>query len=190
MNDTPSNEESGEEVSPVWCMVGNIVEDRPYGPGGQERRGGTKHFRAGAKVYCFPALWGDGYRKIKVIGHHRMSNKLVTMVISSKWVINRRADLVYSPAIIRRFGGAWDGSVRSRMIAEELAGTDYARWARRGVYRITIATILGMIAGAVCGGIIGGVIGLILGCLLGGAIGFLAAFVFSAVRGMPGKTSR
>src|SRR5262245_49222531 len=130
MSIEPVNEEAGKEISPIWCMVGNIVGERPYGPGGQERRRGTKHFRANAKVYCLPPLWEDGYRKIKVIGHHRKSNKLVTMVINSKWITNCRAELVYSPSIIRRFEGRWDGTVRSRMIAEELAGTDFAYRAR------------------------------------------------------------
>jgi hypothetical protein len=102
-------------------MVGNIVEERPYGPGGKETRRGTKHFAPGTRVYCFPPLWGDGYEQIKVVGRHRGSSRLVTMVIPSKWVVNRRAKLVYSPAVIRRLEGHWDGSAYSRHLAEQLA---------------------------------------------------------------------
>lgn len=85
-----------------WCLVGNIIEERPYGPGGQEVRRGTKHFAPGTKVYCLPAQWGDGYEQILVIGRHRGSKKWVTMVISSDWVTNWRAKLVYEPAVLRR----------------------------------------------------------------------------------------
>lgn len=176
------NEESGNEVSPVWCMVGNIVEDRPYGPGGLERRSGTKHFRAGAKVYCFPPLWGDGYRKVKVIGHHRKSNNLVTMVIDSKWIINRRPEIVYSPSVIRRFEGRWDGTMKSRMKAEILAGTDYARRANRNAYLISIATIIAVIVGAIYGVTAGGLMGLLLGGLLGGVCGLVATILIVAIR--------
>lgn len=36
---------------PVWCIAGNIVESRPYGPGGAETRHGTRLFKSNAKVY-------------------------------------------------------------------------------------------------------------------------------------------
>src|SRR5262245_28275215 len=184
MENEIGDDEPDRSASPVWCMVGNIVEERPYGPGGQERRSGTKHFRAGAKIYCFPPLWGDGYRKIKVVGHHRMSNKLVTMVIDSKWIINRRAELVYSPSVIRRFDGRWDGTVRSRMIAETLAGTDYARRANRNIYVISIATIIAVIAGAIYGFKEGALLGTLLGGLLGGIFGFAATFLVTIISEM------
>ena len=163
-------------------IVGNIVEERPYGPGGQERRRGTKHFRAGAKVYCFPPLWGDGYRKVKVIGHHRKSNKLVTMVIDSRWIVNRRAELVYSPSVIRRFEGRWDGTVKSRMIAERLAGSDIAYRSNRDTYIISIGTIIAMIAGAIYGFKVSGVIGLLVGGALGGIGGFCASLFITVIR--------
>lgn len=161
------NEESEKPVSPVWCMVGNIVDQRPYGPGGREHRSGTKHFRPGAKVYCFPPLWGDGYDKIRVIGHHRKSNELVTMVIRSKWVENRRAELVYSPAIIRRFEGRWDGSLKSRMLAEELAGSDFVSRRKRAVVMNYLALILALLFGGVAGFLLGSVGGLLLGSIGG-----------------------
>jgi hypothetical protein len=108
-------------VEPVWCVVANIVPERPYGPGGAEKRRGTKHFRPGAKVYCFPALWGDGYEQIKVVGRHRRSNRYVTMVIKSAWLENWRVKLVYSPDIIRRLDGKWNATEESRLVAEAIA---------------------------------------------------------------------
>src|SRR4051812_11515365 len=49
------------QAEPVWCVVANISEHIPSGPGGKESKRGTKHFSAGTKIYCYPPLWGDGY---------------------------------------------------------------------------------------------------------------------------------
>ncbi|MCA9013477.1 MAG: hypothetical protein KDB01_27190 [Planctomycetaceae bacterium] len=89
-----------------WCLVGNIVEQREYGEGGKELRPGTKHFSGGTKVYCLPAQWSDGYDQIIVIGLHRGSRKLVRMIISSDWVTNWRAQVVYKPAVLKELARA------------------------------------------------------------------------------------
>lgn len=85
-----------------WCLVGNIIAERPYGPGGHEKRSGTKHFSPDTKVYCLPVRWGDGYERITVIGRHRGSKRFVTMVVQSKWITNWRAKEVYQPEVLRR----------------------------------------------------------------------------------------
>jgi ribosome modulation factor len=85
-----------------WCLVGNIVEERSYGAGVEEKRRGTKHFSPGTKVYCLPPHWGDGYEKILVIGRHRGSKQFKTMVVRSSWINNWRAKLVYNPEVLRR----------------------------------------------------------------------------------------
>lgn len=59
-----------EEEDAVWCLVANVVEELPCGSGSTQKRRGTKHFLPGAKVHCYPVLWGDGYERIKVIGRH------------------------------------------------------------------------------------------------------------------------
>lgn len=100
-------DEKNSALEPVWCLVANVVEERNFGPGGGERRRGTKHFAPGAKVCAFPVLWGDGYEKIKVVGRHRESHRFVKMVIPSKWLTNWRAQLVYSPFLIAQFQGVW-----------------------------------------------------------------------------------
>lgn len=119
--------DTATKCDPVWCMVGSIVEQRPYGDSGAETRIGTKHFSPGTKVYCFPPLWGDGYERIKVIGYHKgtRGRQLVVMVIRSAWVENRRAELVYKPSIISRFDGVWDGSLKSKRLAMSLAGEGF-----------------------------------------------------------------
>ena len=85
-----------------WCLVGNIVEERPSGVGGVDIRKGTKHFSPGTKVYAFPAQWGDGYEKVIVVGRHRGSKDFVTMAIKTDWVTNWRAKVVYNPEVLRR----------------------------------------------------------------------------------------
>lgn len=97
-----------------WCLVGNIVAGHAAGPGGTEWVEGTRHFKPGAKVYCLPPQWGDGYENIKVVGRHRHTNRYVTMVIRSVWVTNWRAKVVHSPTVLHRLN--WAGSMWSSEI--------------------------------------------------------------------------
>ncbi|KAB2853463.1 MAG: hypothetical protein F9K46_18305 [Anaerolineae bacterium] len=89
-----------EKSSPIWCLVANVRAEIPYGPGGKETRRGTKQFYAGAKVFCFPVIWGDGYENIMVIGRHRSTHRYIKMIVHWKKLTNWRAELVYSPYII------------------------------------------------------------------------------------------
>ncbi len=85
-----------------WCLVGNIVEERPYGEGGKETRRGTKHFAPGAKVYCLPAVFtGYGGEPFLAIGRHRKSGRFISLLIRREWVTNLRAKLVYHPEVVR-----------------------------------------------------------------------------------------
>ena len=93
-------EQAGVQPS-QWCLVGNVVAERPYGPGGEEARRGTKHFSPGTKVYCLPAQWGDGYEDIIVIGRHRASKRYARLVMSAEFISNWRAKVVYGPAVLR-----------------------------------------------------------------------------------------
>jgi hypothetical protein len=102
---------------PIWCVVANVVAERRCGPGRTELRRGTKHFAAGAKVYCFPPLWGDGYERIKVVGRHRGSHRYVTIVIRSEWLTGWKVQLVYSPHVIGEMPD-WDSSTESKEKAE------------------------------------------------------------------------
>ena len=104
----------------MWCPVANVADTRPYGEGGKETRRGTKHFPPGAKVYCFPALWADAYESVKVVGRHRGSHRYVTMIVESRWLINRRADLVYSPHVIFELAPHWDGSSPAKDLAHSI----------------------------------------------------------------------
>ena len=117
-------EDSKEEIveytgNPLWCVVANVVNEHPVGENKEIKRG-TKHFPAGAKVYCFPALWGDGYEQIKVVGHHRGSHKLITLVMPSNLLENWRVKMVYSPQVIERLQEYWDDSVESKEMATNI----------------------------------------------------------------------
>jgi len=102
-----------------WCLVGNIVEERKHGEGGTETCSGTKHFSPGTKVFCLPAQWGDGYDQIMVIGRHRGSKRFETMIISSDWVINWRAKVVYNPTVLKRLVAIEEEQGRSNWTTKE-----------------------------------------------------------------------
>lgn len=96
------------ELNFIYCLVGNIVEERIDKTRNITVKG-KKHFSPGTKVYCYPPQWGDGYEKVKVIGLHRNSHKLITIVMPSKHIINWRLKTVYHPLIIKEMKatGGW-----------------------------------------------------------------------------------
>ncbi len=80
----------------IWCLVGNIKENI------RDNEKGSKHFSSGTRVYCFPEKWGDGYKKIKVLGKHRKCNKNITIIIPANHITNWRLKKVYKPWVIKR----------------------------------------------------------------------------------------
>jgi hypothetical protein len=88
-----------EKIEFIWCLVGNIVDKHLAGKELGIKRG-TKQFVAGAKVYCFPSMWGDGYEKIMVIGKPRKRQKLIRVIMESKYIKNWRLQKVYDPFVI------------------------------------------------------------------------------------------
>ncbi|MCA9623017.1 MAG: hypothetical protein KC731_28555 [Myxococcales bacterium] len=83
-----------------WCITANIIRERPFGPGGSESRAGTKHFRAGAKVFVI-GLYAGMVEDVVVIGRHRGSRRYVRMVVRARWLTNLRLGRVYSPTARR-----------------------------------------------------------------------------------------
>ena len=93
-------------------LVGNVIDERPYGEGGKETRRGTKHFAPGAKVYCLPAVYTKhGGDPLFAIGRHRKSGRFISLMIRREWVTNLRARLVYHPDV-RRIEEATAASTR------------------------------------------------------------------------------
>ena len=121
----PGYENRGSD--PAWCVVANVVMERQYGPGGAEKRRGTKHFAPGAKVYVYQFYWGMGGESVTVMGRHRRSHRFIQLSMRAKHLANWRAELVYSPAVAKvirenaDFGSLDAGSERARRRAEEIA---------------------------------------------------------------------
>jgi hypothetical protein len=109
------------DPAPMWCAVANVVDYAPRGPGGELIREGTKHFKAGAKVYCFTASLGDGGDMARVIGRARKSHRWITIAMPTKLLRNARAKLCYEPAVLKRIVENDDGQCRSQEDAEHLA---------------------------------------------------------------------
>jgi hypothetical protein len=114
---------------PVWCVAANVLMERGYGPGGAEKRRGTKHFAPGAKVFVYYFFWGTGGERVTVIGRHRKSHRFIRLTMPAKHLANWRAELVYSPYIakqVREFGefaGLPADSEKARLRAEEIAAS-------------------------------------------------------------------
>src|SRR5687768_3513374 len=116
---TTTTTESGP--TPIWCAVANVVNQAPRGPGGELIREGTKHFKAGAKVYCFTAYLGDGGDTARVIGRARKSQRWMTIAMPTKLLRNARAKLCYEPAVLKRIVEDDGGRCGSQEDAESLA---------------------------------------------------------------------
>jgi uncharacterized protein (TIGR02996 family) len=95
---------------PVWCISGNIVQSRPFGPGGTETRLGTRLFKPNAKVYLAETGWaytlfnephGD-WECIRVVGRHRKSLDWIGCIVRTEYTTNWRVELVYQPGILVR----------------------------------------------------------------------------------------
>ena len=110
-NESDEDSETGDGENFIWCLVGNIINEH-YAGTDKVLVHGTKHFSPNTKVYCFPAQWGDGYEKIKVIGRHRKSSKNVCIVIPASMVTNWRLQKVFSPYILHvmRSQSGWTNS--------------------------------------------------------------------------------
>ena len=123
---TPAAFVGADQAAPtssrVWCAVANVVAERAYGPGGAEKRRGLKHFAPYAKVYVVDYFWGMGAEKVTVIGHHRRSHRLVTIVIPSRTLTGWRCQLIYKPAVLRRVEANpnWNGVSPSRLDIEAI----------------------------------------------------------------------
>lgn len=121
----PGYENRGSD--PAWCVVANVVMERPYGPGGAEKRRGTKHFAPGAKVYVYEFFWGVAGESVTVMGRHRKSHRFIQLSMPAKHLANWRAELVYSPSVAKvirenaEFGSLDAGTERARRRAEEIA---------------------------------------------------------------------
>ena len=90
----------------VWCVVGNIVDERPAVNGGTAR--GTRLFRPNAKVYLAGVrnAWGilDPVRgageSVEVLGQHRKSRGWLRSWVRVGLTTNWRVRLVPHPGVL------------------------------------------------------------------------------------------
>jgi hypothetical protein len=111
-------------------VAANVVVRRSYGPLGLVDRKGTKHFRGGAKVLIIDG-YGGMCEQVVVIGHHRASQRYAKMVLPARHLENFRAEVTYSPTVIRlvaeHLGPRF--SVEDKAAAEKRASI-YRAWAQ------------------------------------------------------------
>jgi hypothetical protein len=84
----------------LWCVVGNIKREIPFGPAGFEIKSGLKLFKAGAKVHIigsYPGMCED----IIALGHHRRSGKYIHCIIKATAVENLRVKKIYSKSMLQ-----------------------------------------------------------------------------------------
>lgn len=93
-----------EEIEPPqWCVVANVRKVIHYGPNqGDWTQIGTKHLSPGTKIYVRGANWDAEFTKISVVGKHRGTSRLTLIVIRPSWLTNYRAQVVYSPRVLRK----------------------------------------------------------------------------------------
>ncbi|MFB8033069.1 hypothetical protein ACFC5Z_08930 [Streptomyces sp. NPDC056004] len=103
---------------PVWLVAANVVLWRRYGELGQELRPGTKAYRGGAKVYVIDTYAGMGNQQLTTVGHGRHTGHWITIDTGTRHLHTFRAQLVYTPAVLKRCDGRGSGT---REAAEELA---------------------------------------------------------------------
>lgn len=82
-------------------MVAKIREATPFGEEGKETKIGSKHFKPGAKVYIVD--WYPGMcTTVTVAGHHRKSNRLITIDLHVKYLTDLKSKVVYKPYVLER----------------------------------------------------------------------------------------
>lgn len=91
-----------EDPPHMWCIVANVVDEHPYGPGGVESRRGLRIFRPGAKLYVADGFGGMGWETLEVVGQARTSPRYVAAKVRTEHLTNWRVKAVYSPAALRR----------------------------------------------------------------------------------------
>lgn len=95
---------------PIWCVSGNIVASRPFGPGGIETRHGTRLLKPNAKIYLADLRHSysmlleapSEFHILRVVGRHRKSLDWIGCILRTELTTNWRVDLVYQPGVLAR----------------------------------------------------------------------------------------
>lgn len=113
-------------IEPVWCVVANVVDATLWSYDGQVRRSGTRHFSGGTTVYCLPAVLGNHYANVMVVGPHRRTLRYITVIMPSQHLTNWQVKLVECPQVVAELAAQpsavsrWNSSAESRERAEQI----------------------------------------------------------------------
>lgn len=109
------------EADAIWAAVGNIKDPCLIGPNGGTPHRGTKHFRAGAKVYVIDWYSSD---TVTVIGQHRKGRRYICIAMPSRHIENLRVKRVYGPTVVRLARAHFHADCRwpDKAFAEHLCG--------------------------------------------------------------------
>lgn len=118
MNKMCDQSPNTQPVNPIWAVSARIVEERSYGPGGEETKRGTRKFRARQKVYLQDVFWGSGGADVTVIGRHHGKHRFISNVMPTRHLTNFRAELVYSPTIIERIQYGYTPKEKRRTLTQ------------------------------------------------------------------------
>lgn len=83
---------------PLWCIVANV---RPEAYG-RATSPGTRHFVAGAKIFCVNWMWGMGFDTVVAVGRQRGSMQLIELIMRTQYLTSFRAKHVHKPAVLRK----------------------------------------------------------------------------------------
>jgi len=126
---------SEQQSEGVWCLVANVAPKQVYGEEHNVRLG-TKHFSSNTKVYCFPPAWGDGYEQIRVIGRHRGSSRLVTLIMPTRRLINWRVKYVRQPYVVRHMYPGWTKERAEKMLTSLLFNLEAEQARQQGFHTV------------------------------------------------------
>ncbi len=87
------------------CMVANILRD-VWKRDGEERLG-TRLLSPGAKAWCSPVLWVDGYESVELVPRHRPSKLYDKISVNFLALENFRYAEIHSPKIRELNQGFW-----------------------------------------------------------------------------------
>jgi hypothetical protein len=86
----------GDVADSEWAVIANVRAEAF----GRTRSPGTRHFTAGALVWCLDIDWGNGGERLRVLGRHRGGTRRIAIMTALRYLVNFRAKVAYAPAVV------------------------------------------------------------------------------------------
>lgn len=95
--------EPASQPDSLLCVVANIREMIPFGPGGSSSQSGHRRFSAGTKVYILAPSWDwMTHGTFECVAMRRRSHRFVRQILDRRFLENWRVQREYSPTMIKR----------------------------------------------------------------------------------------